>query len=186
MDGNALRVESTLEPAGLTGPPGQEHTRQVVERYQAMVYGIALTHTQCQGDADDVFQEVFLAYHRRTPQCADEEHRKAWLIVTTLNCARKLAASSWRTRVVPLSPSDAERTGPVQFHFATEQQDAVFRALAHLAEPYRTVLHLFYFEDLPVGRIAELLELEPGTVRVRLTRGRQQMRDQLLGALFDD
>jgi RNA polymerase sigma-70 factor (ECF subfamily) len=161
-------------------------TQAVVERYKDMVFGIALTHTRCRGDAEDAFQEVFLAYHRKQPECRSEEHRKAWLITTTLNCARRQASSSWRTRVVPLAPEDADRVRPEVFHFATEEQDAVFTALGTLPETYRTVLHLFYFEDLPVARIADYLGLETGAVKMRLSRGRALMRHQLQGALFND
>ena len=153
-------------------------THAVVARYQSMVYGIALTHTRCRGDADDVFQEVFLTYHRKQPECHDEDHRKAWLITTAVNCARRVALSSWRMRVVPLSPGDAEAL-PAKFQFATEQQDAIFRALSAIPLAYRTVLHLFYFEDLPVAGIASQLGIEPAAVRMRLSRGRRLMRDQL-------
>jgi len=157
----------------------------VVARYQDMVYRIAVTHTQCRGDADDVFQEVFLTYHRRQPQCTDDEHRKAWLITTTVNIARRVATSSWRTRVVPLH-TDTLETALAPFRFRTELQDAVARAMAALAYEYRTVLHLFYFDDLPVTTIAQVLDLTPGAVKMRLSRGRALMRTQLHEGLFDD
>lgn len=198
MDTNALEAEpppaSAIDPddpsdtAQSLGPA--RDTQAVVERHEAMVYAIALTHTSCRGDADDVFQDVFLTYHRKQPECRSEEHLKAWLITTTLHCARRLAASSWRTRVVPLAPGDAADLTPDNFHFATDEQDAVFRALAAVPETYRTVLHLFYFEDLTIGRIAQVLDLTPGAVKMRLSRGRGLMRDHLsephLGGLFDD
>ncbi len=167
--------------------PGDTHA--VVERYESMVYGIAVAHTACRGDADDVYQEVFLTYHRRRPEFNDEEHRKAWLITTALHCARRVRLSSWRTRVVPLSREHVE-AGAVgvaeDFTLATDEQNVLFRALRSLPESQRSVLYLFYFEDLPVARIADLLGVEPGTVRVRLSRGRAQMRDKLLGGLWDE
>lgn len=185
MDAGAARAGTEVAPVADTdaGPPTDTHS--VVVRYESMVYGIALTHTSCRGDADDVFQDVFLAYHRRQPECRSEEHRKAWLITTTLNCARRVVGSSWRTRVVPLTPQIAARE-PEQFRFATDEQNVIFRALRALPETYRTVLYLFYFEDLPVARIAEVLGLEPGAVKVRLSRGRRLMRDRLQGGLFDE
>jgi RNA polymerase sigma-70 factor (ECF subfamily) len=163
-------------------------THDVVVRYQDMVYGIAVTHTASKADADDVFQEVFLTYHRKQPDLNDDDHRKAWLITTTLNCARRAATSSWRTRVVPLAPAEAERVRPEPFHFATEDQDAIFRALQAVPAGYREVIHLFYFEDLPVARIAALLGLEEGAVKMRLSRGRALLRDLLKdqGGYFHD
>jgi RNA polymerase sigma-70 factor (ECF subfamily) len=151
-----------------------------------MVFGIALTHTNCRGDAEDVFQEVFLTYHRRQPRCRSEDHRRAWLILTTVNCAKAIASSSWRTRVVPMTVDDTRGAASAPFEFATEDQDAIFRAMAALPEGHRTVLHLYYFEDLPVAQIAELLDMEVGAVKMRLSRGRGLMRDRLQGALFDE
>jgi RNA polymerase sigma-70 factor (ECF subfamily) len=185
-------VESSAERTDDGGPvtpaePAAESlgTHDVVLRYQRMVYGIALSHTGCQGDADDAFQEAFLAYHRRNLEFRSEEHRKAWLITTTLNCARQISGSSWRTRVVPLSPGTDEAS-PAQFEFATVEQNVVFQALRTLPVAYRSVLHLFYFEDLAIARIAEVLDVSVATVKMRLSRGRRMMRDQLTGGLFDE
>lgn len=159
-------------------------TSEVVGRYESLVYGIAVAHTRCRGDADDVYQDVFLTYHRRQPACRSEEHRKAWLITTTLNCAKAVTRSSWRTRVVPLNPEHLEPAA--QFRFATEEQDALFSALRALPETYRTVLYLFYFADQPVARIAELLGVGAAAVKMRLSRGRALMRERLQGGYFDE
>jgi len=151
-------------------------TTEVVERYQQMVYAICLTHTCCRPDAEDVFQEVFLTYHRKQPVVNDEEHRKAWLITTTLNLARRVSSSSWRTRVQPLPENEPE---PEVFRFDIEEYDELFTALTRIPEAYRSVIHLFYFEDLPVKQIAAVLGEEPGAVKMRLTRGRAMLREAM-------
>ncbi|MDR0347668.1 MAG: sigma-70 family RNA polymerase sigma factor [Coriobacteriales bacterium] len=160
-------------------------TAQVLAQYRDMVYGIALTHTKNRSDADDVFQEVFLVYHRKQPLFEDEERQKAWLITTTLNCVRQLVSSSWRRKVVPLHERDIERGADESFRFRTDEQDAVFVALQELPSIYRSVLHLFYFEDMSIAQISAALDIEVGTVKVRLSRGRAQMRDRLKGEYFD-
>jgi RNA polymerase sigma-70 factor (ECF subfamily) len=172
-------------------PPGEPkftETTQVVDCFEDLVYRIALAHTSCAPDADDVYQNVFLTYHRKRPLCRDQEHIKAWLINTTLKCALQSTTNSWRARVIPITPEHlpAESDESDQFTFQTALQQAVFAALTSLAETYRTPLYLFYFEDLPVNRIAELLDLEPGTVKTRLSRGRTMMRELLQGDVFDE
>ncbi len=52
-------------------------------------------------------------------------------------------------------------------------------ALNSLPEEFRTVLLLFYFEDLSYREIAERLELSIGTVMSRLSRGKQHLRQRL-------
>ena len=153
-------------------------TEAVVEQYKDMVYAIALTHTGNRGDAEDVFQEVFLTYHRKQPVVTDDDHRRAWLITTTLNIARKVASSSWRARVVPLRPdmADARLVAP---SFDRAELTDLFNAVTGLPDNYRSAIHLFYFEDLPIVRIAGILDLAPSAVKMRLSRGRALLRQAL-------
>ena len=153
----------------------------IIDHYQDMVYGLALARTGCRADADDVFQEVFLAYHQCGKTFRDEEHRKAWLLRTTVNQCRRVTSSSWRQKTVPLSEREDV---PVQFQEPEENQ--VWEALQSLAEDYRLPLYLFYFQGLSTREIAKALAVRPGTVRMRLTRGRDQLRQALKGAYFDE
>ena len=50
-------------------------TESAVERYGTMVYRLAYAQLRSRQDADDVFQEVFLRYHRAAPPFESEEHR---------------------------------------------------------------------------------------------------------------
>ncbi|MDR2929745.1 MAG: sigma-70 family RNA polymerase sigma factor [Propionibacteriaceae bacterium] len=164
------------QEAQVSADPDQ--TRAVIERHQQMVYAICVTHTRSRNDADDAFQEVFLTYHRRQPDCVDEEHRKAWLITTALNVCRHAGSTSWARRVDVVSDEavatliDADQ----QTHVDDPRLDALLTGLAGLSPTYRSVVHLFYFEDLSVAQIGHILGLEEGTVKMRLSRGRQMLR----------
>ena len=56
--------------------------------------------------AEDIFQEVFLRYFRSAPVFSEEEHRRAWLIRVTVNCAKKFWTSAWMRRTVPLEEAE--------------------------------------------------------------------------------
>lgn len=155
-----------------------ESIETVIERYMNMVFCIALTHTRNQADAEDVFQEVFLVYHRKNPAFNEEEHRKAWLIRTTVNCSKQITGSTYRKKTVPME----EACGI--FSFDTEEQNLVYDALCELPLIYRMALHLFYFENLTVKEIGKAVRAAPGTVKMRLSRGRALMREKLKGDYF--
>ncbi len=154
---------------------------EIVLRYQNAVYGLALAKTGSPSDADDVFQEVFLTYVQSGKTFRDEEHRKAWLLRVTLNMSRRVTASTWRRKVVPLSQRD-DRAVP----FREPEENRVWEALSVLPEDYRLPLYLFYFQELSTEEIARALSLRPGTVRVRLSRGRERLREALKGDYFDE
>lgn len=153
----------------------------IIKRYQNTVYGLALFRTGSPSDADDIFQEVFLAYYRKHPNFEEEEHRKAWLIRTTINHCKKVTLSLWRKRTLPLEEA-AEAPSPFQL----EEESLLYSAMRELPEPYRSVLYLYYFEDRSTRQIAESLQCKEATVRMQLTRGRQRLREKVKGAYFDE
>lgn len=152
---------------------------EVIGRYQQMVYGTALAKTNSPADADDVFQEVFLAYFQSNKTFHDEEHRKAWLLRTTINHCRRITTGIWRRRTAPL-----EEDLPVQFR--EPEENLVWAALMSLEDTYRLPLYLYYFQELSTEEIARALSIRPGTARMRLSRGRDKLRDALKGDFFDE
>lgn len=151
-----------------------ESIESVIQRYKGTVYSIALNYTNNRADADDIFQEVFLAYYKGKPEFNDEEHRKAWLIRTTINCSLRVVDSTYHRRVVPM---DEMEEG--SFEFQTKEENAVYLAMQALPEKYRLVLHLFYFEDMSIKMICDTLGLKESAVKVQLMRGREMMREKL-------
>jgi RNA polymerase sigma-70 factor (ECF subfamily) len=137
-------------------------TKSAVERYGAMVYRLAYAQLRSRQDADDVFQEVFLRYHRAAPPCESETHRKAWLLRVTANCAKSLAASPWKRRSVPLEDVYA---------YDQPEESGLDDALSRLPPKYRAVIHLYYYTE----ETARILGRKPSTVRAQLTRARQTL-----------
>ena len=147
-------------------------TVSAVERYGTMVYRLAYAQLRSRHDADDVFQEVFLRYHRAAPPFESEEHRKAWLLRVTANCSKSLAASPWRKRSVPLEDV---------YSYSQPEDSGLDAALAQLPSKYRAVIHLYYYEGYGTEETARILGRKPSTVRCQLTRGRALLRNQLEG-----
>ena len=145
-------------------------TTGAVDRWGPAVYRLACAVTGSRSDADDVFQEVFLRYHRAAPDFESRTHEKAWLLRVTVNRSRSLLNSPWRKRSVPLEDVYA-CPGP--------EESAVAEALAALPPGERTLLHLYYYEGYRTEEIAGLLHRKSATVRSQLTRARQKLRELL-------
>lgn len=153
-----------------------ESMEEIVERYKDMVYRIIILRVRNSWDADDVFQEVFLTYCRKQPVFWEEEHRKAWLIRTTMNLVKKAIGSTWKQRVDVVESVDDI---PGEFEFQEKEETQTFVAIRKLPEKYQIVLTLFYFDEMSTREIAETLSIREGTVRMRLNRAREKMREML-------
>jgi RNA polymerase sigma-70 factor (ECF subfamily) len=152
----------------------------VIARYGAMVYRLAYARLQNRHDADDIFQEVFLRYVRRAPIFENVEHGKAWFLRTTLNCCKNFWMSAWHRRTEPLTEIPEQ-----PFEYEWEETQALAQGLAELPMKYRTVLHLYYYEDLTAEEIGRLLHSPAGTVRMQLSRGRVLLKEKLEGGMED-
>lgn len=140
---------------------------EVIRCYGDMVYRLALVRTGTRYHADDVFQEVFLRFLQKKPQFASEEHRKAWFLRVTINCANNFWASAWFGRMAPLD----EFCLPEQ-----EEERGLLEELQALPPRYRDVIHLFYYEEMSVKEIAQTLHRRESTVRTQLTRARRKLK----------
>lgn len=151
-----------------------ESIETLIQRYKGTVFSVALSYTNNKEDAEDIFQEVFLTLYRVNPQFNDEEHRKAWLIRTTINCSLHVVNNSYRKKTV----SD-ENVKEGSFTFQSKEENALYIAMRELPEKYRIVLQLFYFEDMSVKSIADALNMKETTVKVQLSRAREMMKEKL-------
>jgi RNA polymerase sigma-70 factor (ECF subfamily) len=157
--------------------------REMIERYSDMIYGIASAHMRTREDAEDIYQEVFLIYLQKQQKFREEEHRKAWLIRTTLICCKRALSSSWKKRNILTDDAakSYDMSGGEPFaSFESKEENEVYMAVRALPEKYRTVIYLFYFEQQSVQEISEILKRRPGTVRMQLTRGREMMKQILV------
>ena len=145
--------------------------RALAEAYRSMVYRIALNFFRNIQDAEDATQEVMLKLYLRTDPFDSRDHARNWLIQVTLNYCRSVWRSPWRQRV-----SLEELTAAIQF--SSPEDGELFQTVMSLPEKHRTVLYLFYYEDMSVREIAEVLKLSETAVTSRLSRARKALKSE--------
>lgn len=70
--------------------------------------------------------------------------------------------------------------------FETPESENLFETVMKLPEKYRIVIHLFYYEDYSVQEIANIMQITQSNVKVRLSRGRQLLKECLKEEWEDD
>jgi RNA polymerase sigma-70 factor (ECF subfamily) len=150
-----------------------------VGQYQDMVYRVALHYFGVAADAEDAVQEVFLRLYTRSSGFIEEEHLRLWLLRVTINVCKDALKSPWHRRRVSLEAVPE----PV---FEQPEQAALYREVMALPERYRTVLDLFYYEELSVKEVASLLGVNASTVTTRLSRGRAKLKEHLAEVWQDE
>ena len=167
----------------------------IVRTHGSMVYRLALVQTRNRADAEDVFQDVFVALVRRMARGGrgfeSAEHVRAWLLRATVDRGRDLARAARHRRTQSLDEFPAElaegyyRCAPDQERRIIEREEAqaLWRAVGELPPKLRAAVHLFYVEGRSCEETARALGVTVSTVTTRLARARKQLERSLKGRL---
>ena len=152
---------------------GEQEFNIAAERYLNMVYRIALNWFGNVHDSEDAAQEAMLRLWKSSSVFEDESHLRHWLVRVTINVCKDLSRSPWRLRMVPFAEV------PPESYTADPESQEVLDEIMHLPKKYRVPLYLFHYEGYSVGEISELLKVNPSTIRTRLSRAREMLKNQL-------
>jgi RNA polymerase sigma-70 factor (ECF subfamily) len=178
------------DPAG-GGPRRDEPSKMdwadVVAKYADVVYTMAYRLTGDDEDARDLTQDVLVRLHKGLARYR-EGNFEGWLYRTTVNAFRDRLRKRKRLRedALPDEPPGMRTSGIVEEEIQLgELHDMVQRALMRIPPEYREAVVLRDLEGRSYDEIAEILEIPPGTVRSRIHRGREALRELLKPYVFD-
>lgn len=155
----------------------------LVRRYQKTIFNLAYRLLGDYDEAAEIAQEVFLSAFKSIHQFRGEANFSTWLYRIGLNHAstRRKSLNSTQRRHLPLDGAEVMDGGadPAKNVENKEIQRRVQQALNTLnAEDARIIL-LRDLQDVPYEEVAAMLEIPVGTVKSRLHRARQALRNSL-------
>jgi RNA polymerase sigma-70 factor (ECF subfamily) len=170
-----------------------EAYEELIRRYQQPVYSLVYRLVEDPSDASDIVQEVFLKIFRSINRFRGESSLKTWIYRIAVNEAHN--HRRWfcrhRRREIGMENEDSSGThsigntlpdpGRSPFEIALEGETmALFEtALAGIRPVFREAVVLRDVEDLSYEEIAEILQVSLGTVKSRILRGREALRQEL-------
>jgi RNA polymerase sigma-70 factor, ECF subfamily len=167
----------------------------LIGEFQQPVYGLVYRIVNDPADAADTTQDVFLKVFRGMKHFHGESSLKTWIYRIALHEAanRRRWWFRHKAKETSIEPAESELGAENSMQMAlTDRADSPFDNVAHrevqkrveeelgkVPEPYRTTLILRDLEEMSYEEIAEVLEISLGTVKSRLTRGREALRQRL-------
>ena len=147
---------------------GTEEIRNAVLKYSDMLYKICIVILCNEQDVQDAIQDTFCRYMEKKPAFRDAEHEKAWLIRVATNICRDMIR--FRLRHPKVCIDDLADT------LAAPRQRETLEELLELPVKQKMAVYLHYVEGYQIREIAEILGITEGAVKMRLKRGREQIR----------
>jgi RNA polymerase sigma-70 factor, ECF subfamily len=160
----------------------------LVRQYETGVFRLALSIVGDQAEANEIMQETFISALRSLHSYQDYQDSKsfkAWLYTIALNHSRshlrkRKTLERLRTTLNSIFRVETQKQiSPEESTIQNDKEAEVWKALNELDEPFRIVVILRYFHELPIAEISEILSINEGTIHSRLHSARERLRNAL-------
>ena len=149
---------------------------QIVRRFERPVYSLVYRLTGDREGARDLAQDVFLKAWRNLGRYDPERPFAPWFLKLAANLAINAREAARLRKTVPLEEHPAPRPAEAPDE---ELRAGVRTTIAGLDPKYAACVALFYLDGLSVKEIAERLGVPDGTVKIRLHRARDVLKEKL-------
>lgn len=153
----------------------------VIDAHGDYLLRVAYVYVKNQASAEDIVQEVFIAYYEKQAQFRHEASLRTYLVRITVNRCHDYVRS-WRYKRIVLFDKVTGRQSyetPEKIYMDQVVQTDLLTTVLTLSLPYREVIMLYYYQELSTVEIAGLLGCPESTIRSRLQRARRQLKKQL-------
>lgn len=151
---------------------------EFVRRHSRLVCRVAYAVLRNSHDAEDVVQEMFLKLYR-SGGWAGMRDEKAYLARSAWRAAIDHLPKGEPVELVDESELPSAHPSPEQATLDADMKQRVHRLIDGLPEELRQPLALSTIQELTSGEVAEVLGIPEGTVRTRVMRARQLLREKL-------
>lgn len=144
-----------------------------VKRNSNRLYLIAISFTKSHHSAEDIVQDTFLKLWLANIEFKGTEHIDKWLTTVCVNKSKDYIKAPFFSKTTILD--DAKEL----YTFDNIEDMDIFNAVMSLPKKERTVIHLFYYEDMTIKEISKILKVKESTITTRLSRAREKLKSRL-------
>lgn len=159
---------------------------QLIAKYEKNAFAMALRYLGNYDDASDVTQEALIKVYRNISKFRFESSFTTWLYRIVINTSKDFLKKRAREKNISIEdnqldfPVESEKGTPEKLAESEEVKSEVHKALDNINENYRLAIVLKDIQGFTYDEISNILEIPIGTVRSRISRGRGELKKELL------
>lgn len=158
---------------------------EVMTKYGQDILQLVYSYVKNREIAEDLTQDIFIKCYKSLHTYTGKSKLRTWLWRIAINhCKDYLKSWYYRKVVMTDVEPDTHKTQKElveQVVVQRETDDELISAIMELPIKYREVIYLFYYEELPLKEIAVVTDTGNNTVKTRLKRGKELLKERLEG-----
>jgi len=154
---------------------------QLMRKYGSELKRIAYLYVNDKVECEDIIQEVFISCYQNLDQFRNEASYKTWLIRITINKCKdyrkrwSIKNLIFKPGINPLNTSQSTEEEYIQ----QQNSDEIVEQIASLSGKYKEVLILYYYQEMNMKEISDVLNISVNTVKSRLLRGKDALKRKI-------
>lgn len=152
----------------------KEAYKRLIEQNKKYLFNIAISILGNEEDAGDAIGETIIKAYENIKNLREPKFFKTWITRILINESKKILIS--RGKVVSIEEYEEETAG---IDVNKEEKMDLKNALSKLSSEHYNVIMLFYYNDLKINEIAEILNVPEGTVKSRLSNAKNKLYQEL-------
>lgn len=156
---------------------------EIMKRYGQEILQLVYSYVNNKAVAEDLTQEIFIKCYKAYPTFNKKSKLRTWLWRIAINHSKDYLRS-WYNKNVIIAEEESTKAssnweGIEQTVIQKDEDHRLVSAVMNLPIKYREVIYLFYYEELMIKEIALLIEEKESTVKTRLRRAKELLKDSL-------
>lgn len=156
----------------------KETFKELIEENKKYLFNIAIAILKNEDDAGDAISETIIKAYKNLRKLKEAKFFKTWITRILINESNKILKS--RSRTYSLEEWQDLSNEVKSDNISREEILDLRKALTKLSKEHYTVIMLFYYNELKIDDIAQILKVPVGTIKSRLNMARKNLYDQLV------
>lgn len=159
----------------------EPNIKRLLDEYGNSIFRMCFIYLKDTHLAEDAVQDTFIKVYNSYSQFKGKSSEKTWIMRIAINVCKNYMRSSWWKHVDESAVLDN-----IPANENSVRDDTLLLEVMKLSRKYKEVVLLFYYQDMKIREIAEILQIPESIVSVRLKRARERLKSNLEGMYYDE
>ena len=163
----------------------EERFNNLIDRYGTEILRLCYLYLKDYQLAEDAFQDTFLKIYNNFHKFNGLSTEKTWITRICINTCKNYLRNPWKKKVKLENKELIQNKISDQEIFDELEKSELFNSIMNLKQTYKEIILMYYYQQLSVKEISQILDISESNAFTRLSRARQFLKNEIGGIIYE-
>ncbi|MCQ4925537.1 RNA polymerase sigma factor [Tissierella carlieri] len=163
----------------------EEHFNNLIDKYGTEILRLCYLYLKDYQLAEDACQDTFLKVYSNFHKFNELSTEKTWITKICINTCKNYLRNPWKRKVKLENRELVQNEISDQEIFDELEKSELFSSIMNLKQTYKEIILMYYYQQLSVKEISQILDISESNAFTRLSRARQFLKDKIGGIIYE-